>query len=64
MLEVRTDDRTDSDRLGEAGLPRAKTADAARYQVDLRAGAGSVVQSVDHLGLDEAVQLQRDPARG
>src|SRR5262249_3761647 len=64
VLEEAADDRPDADPLREARNAWAETAHAAHDEVDLGAGLRRVVQRVDHLGIDEAVELQRDPTVG
>ena len=64
VLEVATDDRPHGDVLGQAGHAGAQAADAAHDEVDPRARRRRRVELVDHLGVDERVDLHRDLAAG
>ena len=60
MLEIPTDDRTNGDVLGQAGYAGAQAADAADDEIDPRPRVGCGVQLVDHLRVDERVDLHHD----
>ena len=64
VLEVAADERAHADRLRQPGEAGSQAADAAHDQVDLGAGLRRLVQRVDHVGVDEAVHLQRDAPVG
>ena len=53
VFEKAPDNAFDLDILGHAGDARAKATDAAHHELDLDACAGSLVEGLDHLGIDE-----------
>src|SRR5207302_9054497 len=63
-LEEPSEDRADSDAVGESANRGTQTADAAHDQVDVRAALGREVQRVDELGIGEAVELHDDASPG
>ena len=63
MFEQTADDAADLDIFGKSGHAGAQHAYAADDQVDLDAGARSLVKRVNYLRIGQAVHLGDDPRR-
>src|SRR5262249_40859771 len=63
VLEEPTDDRLDTDAIGQSRYSRPQATDAAHDQIDLHAGARGRIERVDDLRVDQRIQLHPDRGR-
>ena len=62
MFQKTSDDRTNCDRIGNAGQAGAQTADTANDTFDLHTGAAGFIKNLDHFIVNQLVALNDDMA--
>ena len=63
MLEIPADDGPDADVVGHADHAGAQTAHASHDEIDVDPGLRRRVERLDHVGVDEAVDLHAHTPR-
>ena len=62
MFQEAADDALDADIVRQAGHAGPQAADAAHHQFDPHAGLAGAIERVDHVRIDQRIEL--DPDRG